>query len=160
LLLRSDSVLPLITDCSLKKEIHKMDFTSLFQYVPLLLKYAPLVKEILDIGTTNEDIATKIRKEIPLIVPFLEQYGSQLFPQAATAIHLVGGAIAAFDTNIVKWVQGACNNIIGTTLAVDGIYGKRTESAVKLLQGKLGLKVDGLAGALTQAAIGAALAKL
>jgi hypothetical protein len=46
---------------------------------------------------------------------------------------------------------------LGYPLAVDGIFGNDTEEAVRAFQHDHGLDADGLAGARTQAAIGAAL---
>ena len=43
----------------------------------------------------------------------------------------------------VHRVQSILNNIFGYPLVMDGIYGPATESAVRWLEGKYGLKVDG-----------------
>ena len=62
----------------------------------------------------------------------------------------------------MQWLQGALNKLIAPSpnLVLDGIYRRKTVAAVEALQAKLGLKVDGLAGQLTQVAILAELAKL
>lgn len=46
----------------------------------------------------------------------------------------------------VKWVQRRCNEILGTNYKVDGLYGKDTRAAVREVQKKLSLTVDGVAG--------------
>lgn len=46
----------------------------------------------------------------------------------------------------VKWVQTRCNEILGTSIKVDGQYGKDTRNAVREVQKKLNLAVDGIAG--------------
>ncbi len=54
--------------------------------------------------------------------------------------------------NDVKDLQQKLNNN-GANLAVDGIYGENTESAVRNLQQEKGLTVDGIAGRQTMAAL-------
>jgi len=58
----------------------------------------------------------------------------------------------------IKWVQQALNQIMGLRLAVDGISGTQTRSAVRSFQQQRGLTVDGIVGPQTEAAIKAALA--
>jgi murein L,D-transpeptidase YcbB/YkuD len=96
------------------------------------------------------------------ILASAETIGSALFPKAAPGLKVIAGAIGAFDPNVTKWLQDALNKLVKTSpkLDVDGIYGPETVAAVEALQQKLGLKVDGLAGQLTQAAIIAELGKL
>jgi peptidoglycan hydrolase-like protein with peptidoglycan-binding domain len=124
-------------------------------YIPTLLRYASVVKEVLDLSRNNGDIAALLKSRAGPIFSVLTDLGAHLFPQAAKEIQVVGGAIAAYDPNITKWVQGACNEILqlDPKIDVDGIYGPKTKDAVIKLQEKLGLKVDGLAGRITQAAI-------
>lgn len=72
----------------------------------------------------------------------------------------VGAPISGHD---VKWLQAALNKAFlkpGEELAVDGVYGRRTRSAVWAFQATHGLHVDGLwgpetDGALTRAITGA-----
>jgi hypothetical protein len=49
----------------------------------------------------------------------------------------------------VKWLQFALNQVLGTQLAVDGLYGPLTTAAVVQFQKAHFLKPDGLAGPLT-----------
>ena len=135
-----------------------MDPPSILQ---LAIQYGPIVKSVLDIAKSNEDITSKLQELAGPIVPLLTDIGSKLFPKAAGAIHAVGGAVAAFDPNVTKWLQGSLNNLLSPSpnLVVDGIYGPMTRDAVSKAQEKLGLKVDGLAGQLTRAAIDAFMAK-
>lgn len=53
------------------------------------------------------------------------------------------------ENSSVKWLQGALNDALGTTLSVDGQFGKATEDAVKAFQQQYGLSVDGVAGQST-----------
>lgn len=132
-----------------------IDVATLIQYIPLILKYAEPVKEILDVAASNQEVVDKIKALSKPVFNILTEIGAKLFPDSADAIHVVGGAIASYDPNITKWVQGSCNEILqlSPALDVDGIYGPKTRDAVKKLQEKFGLKPDGLAGRLTQAAI-------
>lgn len=134
-----------------------MDWLLAFQ---LATKFGPAIAQIVQTGLSNEDIATKLKAEAAPVAHVLEEVGAQFFPKSAPALHIVAGAIAAFDMNTTKWMQGALNNLLtpSPNLAVDGSYGAKTKAAVEQLQTKLGLKVDGVAGKITQAAISAALA--
>ena len=48
--------------------------------------------------------------------------------------------------NDVKWLQSSLNSVLGTKLDVDGIYGTATKNAVRTLQKKAGISVDGIFG--------------
>lgn len=127
--------------------------------IQLVMKWGPLVKSIVDEATSNDDIVAKIKQLASPIAGLLEQVGSQMFPKAASTLHIVGGIVAGFDPNVTKWLQSALNVLVSPSpnLVVDGIYGPLTKAAVEQVQAKLGLTVDGLAGQVTQAAIAAAL---
>ena len=56
----------------------------------------------------------------------------------------------------IKWVQQALNRIMGLRLAVDGISGTQTRSAVRSFQQQRGLAVDGIVGPQTEQALIAA----
>lgn len=55
-----------------------------------------------------------------------------------------------------RWVQRSLNQLLGTRLAVDGLIGSQTRSAVRTFQGQKGLAVDGVVGPVTEAALIAA----
>lgn len=57
----------------------------------------------------------------------------------------------------VKELQKNLNTVLGTRLTVDGDFGKNTENAVKQFQIKYGLKVDGIYGKNSRAAMANAL---
>jgi Putative peptidoglycan binding domain len=51
----------------------------------------------------------------------------------------------------VRWVQSSLNRVMGLRLAVDGIMGPATRSAVRSFQQRHGLTVDGIVGPQTEA---------
>ncbi|MDW8802923.1 peptidoglycan-binding protein [Clostridium sp. A1-XYC3] len=55
--------------------------------------------------------------------------------------------------DIVKNIQGVLNSYFAVKLPEDGIYGKRTEDAVKSVQKKLGISTDGVFGPKTAKAL-------
>lgn len=63
-------------------------------------------------------------------------------------------AVAAISTSETRLVQQRLKNWGYYTGNVDGIYGSKTRSAVRLFQQKNGLAVDGIVGPKTAAAIG------
>jgi murein DD-endopeptidase MepM/ murein hydrolase activator NlpD len=52
-----------------------------------------------------------------------------------------------------RWVQTALNRVMGLHLAVDGIVGPKTRSAIRSFQQKQGLRVDGIVGPITESAL-------
>jgi peptidoglycan hydrolase-like protein with peptidoglycan-binding domain len=56
----------------------------------------------------------------------------------------------------IRWVQSSLNQLLGTRLAVDGVSGPQTRSAIRSFQQRHGLAVDGVVGARTEAALIAA----
>jgi peptidoglycan hydrolase-like protein with peptidoglycan-binding domain len=57
----------------------------------------------------------------------------------------------------IRWVQQSLNQIMGLRLAVDGIMGPATRSAIRSFQQKRGLIADGIVGPKTEAAMRAGL---
>ena len=57
----------------------------------------------------------------------------------------------------VRWVQDSLNRILGLRLAVDGVAGTQTRSAIRSFQERSGLAVDGIVGPQTDAKLRAAL---
>lgn len=53
----------------------------------------------------------------------------------------------------IRWVQSSLNKILGLRLAVDGISGPATRSAVRTFQSRRGLGVDGIVGPQTERAL-------
>ena len=53
----------------------------------------------------------------------------------------------------VRWVQRSLNQILGLRLAVDGVIGRQTHSAIRSFQQRQGLRVDGVVGAQTERAL-------
>lgn len=66
------------------------------------------------------------------------------------------GEISRSSRDYVRWVQESLNRIDGTRLAVDGISGAMTRSAVRAFQSRRGLAADGVVGPQTEAALIAA----
>lgn len=58
-----------------------------------------------------------------------------------------------------KWLQTALNGLLGSSLVVDGSYGRNTARVVRAFQKDNGLNVDGIFGPVTEKALVAALAK-
>jgi outer membrane protein OmpA-like peptidoglycan-associated protein len=67
------------------------------------------------------------------------------------------GEVNRSSPEFVRWVQTSLNKILGLRLAVDGIVGPATRSAIRNFQGQRGLTVDGIVGPQTEAALRTAL---
>lgn len=63
------------------------------------------------------------------------------------------GSRDAGDNLAVRNLQAFLNNVLGTNIDVDGIFGRGTEAAVKQFQKSIGLTADGLVGSQTALAI-------
>lgn len=84
------------------------------------------------------------------------------FGAIATTLGVMGNGVPAayahgpstlspspYPLSNVTCVQSGLNYVLGTQLAVDGIYGDATTSAVKTLQQNHNLVVDGIVGPMT-----------
>src|SRR5215207_337238 len=63
------------------------------------------------------------------------------------------GEINRTSPDYTRWVQQSLNQVMGLQLAVDGINGPMTRSAVRSFQQQRGLTVDGIVGPITEAAM-------
>jgi len=63
------------------------------------------------------------------------------------------GEVNRQSRDYVKWVQRSLNQIMGLRLAVDGIVGTYTRSAIRSFQQQRGLTVDGIVGLQTEGAL-------
>lgn len=135
-----------------------MDWLAL---IPTLLSAAGTIREIVAIAGSNASIVEKVVSSLPVLAPALEKYGADFFPNVKPALRIAAAAMTAYDSNTTKWIQGALNAMLelDPPLKVDGSYGPKTKAAVELAQAKLGLKVDGWAGQLTNNALQAFLAR-
>jgi peptidoglycan hydrolase-like protein with peptidoglycan-binding domain len=63
------------------------------------------------------------------------------------------GEVNRSSRDYIRWVQQSLNRILGLQLAVDGISGTQTRSAIRSFQKQRGLAVDGIVGKQTEAAL-------
>jgi len=66
------------------------------------------------------------------------------------------GEVNRKSAEYIRWVQSSLNRIMGVRLAVDGIIGSQTRSAIRSFQQQKGLTVDGIVGSQTERALIAA----
>jgi murein L,D-transpeptidase YcbB/YkuD len=132
--------------------------------LPLLIQLVPTIQNILTGTSSNQVINASIKEQTPQdVVSALAQIGAQLFPKVSPGLQIVAAALAVYSNpSDIKKLQTSLNKLTkpSPNLQVDGVYGPNTRDAVEALQKQLGLKVDGVAGEATQAAIAAELAKL
>ena len=67
------------------------------------------------------------------------------------------GEVNRSSPDYIRWVQRSLNQIMGVRLAVDGVIGPATRSAIRSFQQKQGLATDGVVGPKTKAALMVAL---
>ncbi|MBI2883598.1 MAG: peptidoglycan-binding protein, partial [Candidatus Methylomirabilis oxyfera] len=60
------------------------------------------------------------------------------------------GEVNRSSKDYIRWVQRSLNQILGLRLAVDGIMGPQTRSAIRSFQQKQGLAVDENVGPTTE----------
>ena len=135
-----------------------MDWLAIVQ---TLIQFASPVKGILDQADTNNGVVGAIKNLAGPVAGILEQIGASLFPKVAPEFHIAAAAMATFDPNITKWIQGALNKLVTPSppLVVDGIYGPMTREAVSQFQANNGLVVDGWSGRITQGLLDTLLTK-
>jgi hypothetical protein len=130
--------------------------------IQLVIPLIGPIESAIATATSNLDLVSKIKAMSTPLASILEGIGATLFPKAAPEIHIAGAVIAAFDPNFTKWLQGSLNSYLSLNppLVVDGVYGAKTTAAVEQFQTKVGIKTDGLAGQVTEAALKALLTKV
>ncbi len=65
--------------------------------------------------------------------------------------------ISRTSPDYVRWIQESLNKILGLRLAVDGVMGPQTRSAIRSFQQRQGFTADGIVGANTENALRAAV---
>jgi peptidoglycan hydrolase-like protein with peptidoglycan-binding domain len=127
--------------------------------IQIAIQFGGAIKSVIDVANSNPEIVKGIKNLSPLVSSMLEYIGGKLFPNAKEELKIAAGAMAAFDPNVTKWVQGALNTLVtpSPNLDVDGIYGPMTKAAVEKFQTDHKLTADGWAGTITRAAIDAIL---
>jgi peptidoglycan hydrolase-like protein with peptidoglycan-binding domain len=85
--------------------------------------------------------------------PMLESYDEELAEETWE------GEVNRGSRDYIRWVQQSLNKILGLRLAVDGIIGSQTRSAIRSFQRRERLAVDGVVGSQTERALMAAGAK-
>jgi Putative peptidoglycan binding domain/Extensin-like protein C-terminus len=68
-------------------------------------------------------------------------------------VHEVPAHAGRTSAAYIRWLQDALNTVIDAGLAVDGITGPRTNSALRLFQQRHGLNPDGVPGPVTERAL-------
>lgn len=95
------------------------------------------------------------------VINTLESIAEHLFPNVAPELKIAAAVVASYNQDKTIWLQQALNVVLGTDLAVDGIYGPNTVKAVEQFQTQIvGLAVDGFAYRVTTPLLEAALAKV
>lgn len=128
---------------------------SYLQMIPLYLKYGQQVTDIWNAAKTNDDFMVKVQKMLPMVAKAAHEMSGTFLPDVASTVQEIAAAALTFNTELVKYAQRACNQILDLKppLDVDGMYGPKTTAAVKQLQKQLGLTPDGWFGKLTEAAV-------
>lgn len=76
----------------------------------------------------------------------LESFGAPL-------TEFLEGEVSRSSPDYIRWVQSYLNRLLGLRLAIDGISGPATRSAVRSFQQQNGLTVDGIVGPVTEGAL-------
>lgn len=87
---------------------------------------------------------------LPEFEAVLNEYSGEMFPELEFELM---PEISRSSRDYVKWIQSSLNRILRLSLAVDGIIGTYTRSAIRSFQTRSGLTVDGIVGPVTEAAL-------
>jgi hypothetical protein len=120
--------------------------------IALAEKYGPIISGLWNLATSNADYVAKIEAALPQVAKYAVEIATEFFPGSAPGAQVIAGTVLTLNSDFVRYVQQACNSLVGSGLEVDGMYGPKTAAAVKVLQAKIGVAVDGLYGKLTDAA--------
>jgi peptidoglycan hydrolase-like protein with peptidoglycan-binding domain len=124
--------------------------------IPLFLQYGTIIESAWQASTSNEDFIARLKTAVPGdVLTVALQIAQSFFPGMQGTNQTLAGVLGVFNPTLIKYAQTACNLILNLSppLVVDGIYGPKTEAAIKSLQQNLGVSVDGLFGKVTEAAV-------
>lgn len=94
------------------------------------------------------------QRELELFPEFeslINEYGDELYPEMEFRLSAEVGA--SNNSAYIKWIQSSLNKILKLNLAVDGISGQYTKSAIRSFQSRYGLTADGIVGPVTEGAL-------
>ncbi len=139
--------------------------------MPDFLKYLPIIMQIINLIPklqaalqAKTSVIDIIKQLAPEVLPIFQQLGTGLFPSLDPTQAANAGALI-LSTDVVRTIQTQLNILkvtddSGAALVPDGSYGAKTKQAATKFQKANGLTADGWAGAMTQAALSSAVAKL
>lgn len=104
-------------------------------------------------GNTSNAFLRRVRNSAVVV-----GYGRPAYGDAAPMPQSDGILRLGSRGQAVRTLQSDLNRVMGSGLAVDGVFGPRTEAAVKAFQRRYGLTVDGEYGPMSAAMMKAALA--
>lgn len=122
-------------------------------FVPGVPTPTRLIPQVDTIERIKQDVAQRNIATTPTSDAKLDAANYRLV-ESRTALETTSATIRVGSRGeLVKEVQSALNKLIAAGLSVDGIFGPRTEAAVKTYQRGEGLVADGIVGPKTWAAI-------
>jgi peptidoglycan hydrolase-like protein with peptidoglycan-binding domain len=132
-----------------------MDF---FVWLPIIMRVIELAPKVTAALNAKQSVNDLVKGLAPDLLPVIKEVGAKLFPTLDPAAQVEAGALATFGIERIKWVQKSLNDLVGSTLVVDGTLGDKTKAVVKTFQSANGLDPDGWPGHLTCDVIQAKLA--
>jgi len=100
-------------------------------------------------GPETERALIEVKKQKPAAIG--QAPAAQPEPPESTELEELESEINRTSSQYVKWVQRSLNDLLSLSLAVDGISGPATRSAVRSFQSRYGLSADGIVGPQTEA---------
>jgi len=85
--------------------------------------------------------------------PAQDEYGTFEIYEDETGYFELEEEVNRQSAEYGRWIQQSLNRILGLSLAVDGIIGTYTRSAIRSFQQRQGLTADGIVGPITEAAL-------
>ncbi len=101
-------------------------------------------------GPAGEELAPELGEELDLAGELegdLETLEGTLLGEIASEVSVRS------DPAYIRWVQAALNQIQGSRLQVDGLFGSGTRAVIRQFQAARGLRPDGIVGPQTEAAL-------
>lgn len=111
--------------------------------LPLIFRLIDLMATVRAAAQTGGQLDKVLKDHAGGLMDVLTDVGEDIFPGITADLAPQAAAQAMFFPERTKWAQALLNQVTGSRLGVDGVYGPETRTAVKAFQTAHKIAADG-----------------